>query len=76
MNGVFQRPFPPLVERPQRLKSAFLIAFFVFGFLFVFEPFGLASLEEGLLVVSGLYGLITLSFLLITQFLFPSILGQ
>jgi len=71
MIGIFNRPFPPLDESYQRLRSAFLISLFVFGFLFVFEPFGLANLEGSLLVVAGLYGLVTLSFLLITQLLFP-----
>jgi len=76
MNGMFNRPFPPLDEKSQRLKSAFLIAFFVFGFLFIFKPFGLARLEGSLLLVSALYGLITLSFLVITQLFFPSLLRQ
>ncbi|MCZ4408233.1 LytTR family DNA-binding domain-containing protein [Cryomorphaceae bacterium 1068] len=76
MIRVLQRPFPPLVEKSQRLRSAFLIAFFVFGFLFVFKPFGLNQLEEGLLAVAALYGLVTLSFLLITQMIFPFLFGQ
>ncbi len=71
MIGVFQRPFPPLSEKPQRLRSAFLIAFFVFGFLYIFKPFGLADVKGNLLMVAGFYGLITLSFLLLTQILFP-----
>ena len=71
MIHVFRRPFPPLADKPQRLQSAFLIALFVFGFLYVFEPFGLSHLGEPLLQVTALYGLITLSLLLVTQLVFP-----
>jgi hypothetical protein len=71
MIRVSQRPFPPLAEKAQRLRSAFLIAFFVFGFLYTFKPFGLANIERSLLLVAALYGLITLSFLLVTQLVFP-----
>lgn len=76
MNGIFQRPFPPLAERAERLRSAFLIAFFVFGFLFVFKPFGLNEVEGSILVVAALYGLVTLGFLLLTQLIFPIFFGQ
>jgi hypothetical protein len=71
MIGVLHRPFPPLSEKPQRLRSAFLIAFFVFGFLYIFKPFGLAGVEGNVLIVTAWYGLITLFFLLLTQLLFP-----
>ncbi|HKK38241.1 MAG TPA: LytTR family DNA-binding domain-containing protein [Cryomorphaceae bacterium] len=76
MSGVFQRPFPPLAEKSHRLRSAFLIAFFVFGFLYLFKPFGLSEVQGGLLLVTALYGLITLIILLLTQLLFPILFKQ
>lgn len=76
MIGVFQRPFPPLIEASQRLKSALLIAFFVFGFLYLFKPFGLSEVQGSLLLVTALYGLITLIILLFTQLLFPVLFEQ
>jgi hypothetical protein len=71
MIHVLRRPFPPLADKPQRLQSAFLIALFVFGFLYVFQPFGLSRVGVRLLPVAALYGLITLSLLLVTQLVFP-----
>lgn len=73
MKRVFNRPFPPLAEKSQRLKSAFFIAFFVFLFLFIFRPFGLSQIENGLPGITALYGLITLLFLLLTLFVFPEV---
>ena len=71
MIAVVQRPFPPLAEKTHRLRSVFLISLFVFSFLYIFKPFGLAGVKGNLILVTAAYGLITLTILLITQFLFP-----
>jgi len=71
MIAVVQRPFPPLAEKTHRLRSAILISLFVFSFLYIFKPFGLAGVKGNLILVTAAYGLITLTILLITQFLFP-----
>lgn len=76
MKGLFQRPFPPLAEKSQRFRSAFFIALFVFSFLYLFKPFGLSEVQGSLLLVTALYGLITLTILLLTQLLFPIFFKQ
>lgn len=63
-----------MTGRNQRLRSAVLIGFFVFLFLYVFRPFGLANVKGSLLFVTFLYGMVTFAILLITQLGAPLVL--
>lgn len=71
-----QKPFPPMSGLGQRLRSAFLISLFVFLFLYIFQPFGISTIKGSILLVTFLYGLITLCCLLLTQVLMPRILQK
>ncbi|MEM9052319.1 MAG: LytTR family DNA-binding domain-containing protein [Bacteroidota bacterium] len=73
MSSILSKPFPALVEKKQRLRSAFLISLFVFGFLSIFKPFGISNVKGGFYIVTSLYGGITLVTLLLTQMVFPTV---
>ncbi|NGP87449.1 LytTR family transcriptional regulator DNA-binding domain-containing protein [Fodinibius halophilus] len=42
---IFYQPYPCDLSHTQKAKSTFVISFFVFAFLFLFAPFGLAELD-------------------------------
>lgn len=67
----------PLTPNSGIVRMALMYGLFVFLFLFLFQPFGLSSRNTlGMLIVTGIYGLITLFVTLIYLFgmrrLFPS----
>ncbi|MCH2216081.1 MAG: LytTR family transcriptional regulator [Flavobacteriales bacterium] len=75
MRSILGKPFPALAETRQKVRSACFIAFFVFGFLSIFKPFGISNVQGNFYFVTMLYGLITLIILLLTQLIFPNIIS-
>lgn len=59
MLGVFKKPYPFTVEYKKRLLSIFIIAVFVFLFLYVFKPFGLSRAPGNILLITFAYGAVT-----------------
>jgi DNA-binding LytR/AlgR family response regulator len=61
MKGFLSQPYPVNESLAHKLRATFLPAFFVFGFLFAFRPFGLHRFPNELLaLITAGYGLVTL----------------
>lgn len=64
-------PFPASRSSKQNLLSALAFGLFVSGFLWGFKPFGLDTLEDGLVSVVIAYGAITSGCMSLAQFVLP-----
>lgn len=70
MMGFLSKPFPINDSIQHKMRSCFIPAIFVFGFLFVFRPFGLHHFDnQMLLLVSAGYGAITFFMVLLNVFI-------
>ncbi len=69
--ATFQKPFPAQRSTRLALVSAFGFGAFVACFLFIFQPFGLHGVPEGLARVCLGYGAITTGVMLLMQLLLP-----
>ncbi len=67
----FQKPFPGIRSRREKLISALGFGIFVALFLGIFQPFGLANLGGNLTFVAMAYGLITTGVMLLMQIGLP-----
>jgi len=65
------KPFPFFKNRWQRLLASMLVALFIYGFLMIFQPFGLAGLSNYKSEVILGYALITFMVIFISLFIAP-----
>ena len=72
MNFFLSRPYPYIEAPLRKFLTSAGISIFVFGFLFVFKPFGLSYNETNSLTVAAGYGCITFISTLILSFLSPA----
>jgi len=77
--GLIREPYPFHTIR-QEFKKAVIIAFFVFGFLTFFQPFGLGGNLLNLIKVTVVYGMITFIAIILLHFLlrkfFPAFFNE
>jgi hypothetical protein len=68
------QPYPYPESTKAKLVNGFFIAAFVFIFLYLFQPFGLAAFpSDSLLLITAGYGLVTLVITYILQFAAPAL---
>ena len=71
MNSFLNRPYPYSEDPVRKIVISVGISFFVFGFLYIFKPFGMGLIEVNELVIAAGYGGVTLAVTLISGFLLP-----
>lgn len=70
MSSFLTRPYPINETLSHKLRSAFIPALFVFGFLFAFRPFGLHHFDnQSLAIVCAGYAVVTLLVVMLNVFL-------
>jgi hypothetical protein len=76
MATILNKPFNPIHAPKEKIGSIILFGLFIFLFLFVFRPFGMAAINPlyKLLLVSLGFGLVTIFVLLVFKYLIEPVL--
>jgi len=54
LKNFLNKPFPFIDTKEQRLVAVIFISLFIFGFLYIFQPFGLAAIvKDKALIIAG-----------------------
>jgi len=71
MNKYFNKPFPFVESKRDRILVSFLFSLFIFVFILIFQPFGIFNIQNfKILYILGYFG-ITFSVLLLSFFVAP-----